>query len=186
METKTVLLAGDDLKLLRVLSLRCRELGLEVRSTAEGLQALAVIRKYHPNLVIFDIKMPVATGSAVCEILASDEQLSAIPVILLVGGTDPKTVDRYKALGVRYVCKSLDTWTTLRKVICELLDLPSDIDSTEVRPERKKQNAKVLVVDDDSGLCKAISIRLGAYGIEVFQALTGTDGFHAALKESPM
>ena len=52
MKPKTVLIADDDTMLVRVLTVRCRHLGLEVRQASDAMLALVMIHKDPPDLVI--------------------------------------------------------------------------------------------------------------------------------------
>jgi len=48
-----------------------------------GEEAVALAKKYHPQLVLMDMKMPVMNGGKACKILKADEELKEIPVIII-------------------------------------------------------------------------------------------------------
>ena len=52
MKPKNVLIADDDAMLVRVLTVRCRHLGLAVRQASDAMLALVMIHKDPPDLVI--------------------------------------------------------------------------------------------------------------------------------------
>ncbi len=65
--------------------------------TAEnGREALELIHREHPNLVISDLKMPEMDGVELCENIKNNLETSHIPVILLTAFTDIK--DRIRGL----------------------------------------------------------------------------------------
>ena len=74
------------------------EAGHEVVGEAiDGYHAVELTRKYHPDLVIMDIKMPEMDGIAASKII-SDEKLA--PVLLLTAFSQPEIVERAKESGV--------------------------------------------------------------------------------------
>ena len=55
--------------------------GYETLQTREGMQALALARAHHPDLILMDIQLPEVSGLVVTKWLKEDEDLAAIPVI---------------------------------------------------------------------------------------------------------
>ncbi len=195
MAQKKVLLADDDQTLVTALSLRCKSLGLETISCSDGLEASQAIAKFRPDLLILDMNMPGGNGLFLHEHLAKDASLEPIPAILLTGQSDEETIARCNELGVHYVWKGLDTWGDLEPLVRQLLDLDESFDQkspqqttapVEVEPDASPTKApKVLVVDDDPDISKAIKIRLREYGVEVDRAFSGMQGYWTALKGQP-
>ena len=123
MKQKRILIADDDQALVRVLALRCRNLGLEVQSAPDAMFALSLIHKQPPDVILLDINMPAGDGLAVCEMLANDQRLSKIPVLIMTGQSDQETIDRCRSLHARYIKKSTDLWAQIKPVLCELCDI---------------------------------------------------------------
>lgn len=74
------------------------EAGHEVVGEAiDGYHAVELTRKYHPDLVIMDIKMPEMNGITAAKMI-SDEKLA--PVLLLTAFSQKEIVDRAKDSGV--------------------------------------------------------------------------------------
>ena len=75
-----------------------QEAGHEVVGEAiDGYHAVELTRKYHPDLVIMDIKMPEMDGITAAKIIA-DEKIA--PVLLLTAFSQPEIVERAKKSGV--------------------------------------------------------------------------------------
>ena len=127
---KTVLIADDDYELVEVLAMRCRQLGLNVLTAYDGMSALAMIDEKMPDLICLDVNMPLGDGLGVCEMMAPDQLLAAIPVIVLTGRSDHETVRRCRSLGAHYLHKSHDVWPMLRPLLHEFLELghPEPVD----------------------------------------------------------
>lgn len=89
MERPKILIVDDDFDLRRGLNLRLRANDYDVVYAADGLSAMAVAQKEHPNLIILDIGMPAGDGFTVMERLQKSASLACIPVIILTA-RDPQ------------------------------------------------------------------------------------------------
>ncbi len=196
MRSKSVLIADDDPMLVRVLTVRCRHLGLEVRQAADVMQALVMIHKDPPGLIIMDVGMPAGDGLSACQMLASDKRLQGIPVIILTGKKNDQIHSRARELGAHYVLKSPDCWQELKPLVCRLLDIddgmvaqppsPPKPKSSAPKPaERVRRGPVVLVVDDDRNVTQAIRIRLASTACEVICAHDGAEAFWTAMEQHP-
>lgn len=68
-----------------------------VAEAADGVKAIELVRKYHPDLVIMDIKMPEMDGITAAKII-SNEKLA--PVLLLTAYSQKEIVEKAKESGV--------------------------------------------------------------------------------------
>lgn len=59
----------------------------ELDYAANGLEALEVMRRTPPDLVLMDIRMPVMTGDEALAIMQADQRLATIPVIAVTAST---------------------------------------------------------------------------------------------------
>lgn len=191
MSKKRVCIVDDDAGLVSALKIRCEQLGLEVTTIDNGSDAVITIARNPPDLVLLDINMPAGDGLSVCRVLASHAHLAPIPVIILSGRSDEKTISRCEALGAHYVLKAGDVWDWLRPRICELLEIESDSgvmgDGSQLSAHTPAEPSppQVLVIDDDFDLGRALKIKLAAYGVEVLQAVNGMQGYWISLKQKP-
>jgi DNA-binding response OmpR family regulator len=125
--TKNILIADDDRDLVASLSIRCRALGLNVDAAHDAMTALFQINQSPPDLVILDVGMPSGNGLSVRKMMADNERLASIPVIILTGKSDEETIRRCHDTCAYYVPKCPDIWTRIEPLLHELLDLaPSD------------------------------------------------------------
>ncbi len=195
MGSQTVLIADDDQALATAIAIRCKDLGLHALTCPDGITAYQSVVEQPPDLLILDLRMPGADGLYLYEALARETSLAPIPAIILTGDSDEATVQQCERLGAHYVWKGLDTWSELKPLVLQLLNLESPTDNVQATSgesqqpnadaEAKSRAPRVLVVDDDPDVSKAIKIRLKAYGVEVFRAFSGMQGYWRALKEQP-
>lgn len=151
MNKKTILIAEDDRELGELLAARCRRLGLEAIAVRTATDALSVVECHRPDLVCLDVNMPAGNGLSVCEMMASDDRWSEIPVIILTGRTDPETVLRCHRLCAYYVLKCPDVWSRVEPLLYELLELePCPEEPNEALPMtipmRRKPSASTTPV----------------------------------------
>ncbi len=116
----TILIADDDRDLVEALRLRCRALGLEVQTAHDGYTALTLAHQCRPDLICLDVNMPGGGGLSVCDMLADDDRLATVPIIILTGQSAGEVVRRCWDRCAYYVLKSTDTWQRMEPLIREL------------------------------------------------------------------
>ncbi len=80
---KRILVAEDDLFVLKMVKLRLEHEGYIVLSAADGEEALQEATREQPNLILLDIRMPKLDGYTVCRHLRQQPSTAAIPVIII-------------------------------------------------------------------------------------------------------
>ena len=132
--TKRILVADDDVDIVKMLSHRCTSLGCSVIGVHNAFDAISEIHRLTPDLVCLDVGMPSGNGLSVCEMMASDERLRKIPIIILTGRSDESTIRRCHDLLVYYVEKSANTWERVEPLVRELLHLDEFITVASLGP----------------------------------------------------
>jgi len=192
---RKVLIADDDPAVVRALSVRCKKLGLEVDTAENGLQAILKASRNPPRLLILDINMPEADGFRVCEWLL-DPQRPPIDVVMLTGRDDSDTLVRCDSFGAFYVPKNHETWDTIKSIMGEILDIDRATLEAAGNPQRttfggeaapvvREKRNKVLIVEDDADLARALERRLKKCGAETLIASNGIEAYRMAMKELP-
>src|SRR5690606_491758 len=72
--TASVLIADDDPSISRALSFLMQKEGHDVRTVADGEQALAAIERRRPDIVLLDLMMPKGNGYEVCRTLRANRR----------------------------------------------------------------------------------------------------------------
>ncbi|HEV7498706.1 MAG TPA: ATP-binding protein, partial [Vicinamibacteria bacterium] len=96
-----VLVVDDERDTAELIQDTLRGEGLRTQVAHHGRQALEMIARRRPDLVILDIMMPERSGFEVLEALARDQNTSAIPVLVLTARGDEADARRGLALGAR-------------------------------------------------------------------------------------
>ncbi len=112
-----ILIADDEPNILISLEFLMRREGYEVLVARDGDEAIEVLRRERPALVLLDVMMPKRTGFEVCQALRADDTLKDVRVLMLTAkGRD---TDIAKGLGVgadAYMTKPFSTKELVQKV----------------------------------------------------------------------
>ncbi len=82
-EKPCIVIADDEIHILRILELKFASNGFNVIKAMTGQQAWEAIVSQNPDIVITDYQMPELTGLDIAEKMYVDDKLRNIPVILL-------------------------------------------------------------------------------------------------------
>jgi CheY-like chemotaxis protein len=88
-----VLVVDDDVSIRRLIAAALRRAGLAYTEAGNGLEALQIMRRDQPSLVVLDLMMPVLSGWEVLRERARDPELQQIPVILISAARGPEISD---------------------------------------------------------------------------------------------
>jgi DNA-binding response OmpR family regulator len=115
--THKIVIADDEPNILISLEFLLKREGYEVHVARDGEEAIAVLLRERPALVLLDVMMPKRTGFEVCQALRADERLEDVRVLMLTAkGRD---TDIAKGLGVgadAYMTKPFSTKELVAKV----------------------------------------------------------------------
>jgi CheY-like chemotaxis protein len=114
-----MLIADDDPSIVKPLAVRCSQMGFEVETAFDGVQALQRIRRGGINTLIIDIQMPELDGLSLSAYLLED---CAMPlhVIVITGSRDAETVAICDSMGALYVRKGAGFWENLDSAFAEI------------------------------------------------------------------
>jgi two-component system, OmpR family, alkaline phosphatase synthesis response regulator PhoP len=78
-----ILVVDDDHQIVRLLQSYLQQSGFTVLTAYDGEEALHVIRREKPDLVVLDLMLPKRDGLEITRIMRSNEALAAIPILML-------------------------------------------------------------------------------------------------------
>ncbi|MFH7319026.1 ATP-binding protein [Desulfurivibrio sp. D14AmB] len=83
MKVKKVLVVDNHPLVRRMISSRLEKLGHGVRTAADGLAALDVLKGFVPDLIFVDLVMPNIDGGRICRIVRSRPQLAGVCLVII-------------------------------------------------------------------------------------------------------
>lgn len=117
MMSKKVLIVEDNELNMKLFHDLLDSQGYETLQTREGLQALALARAHHPDLILMDIQLPEISGLEVTKWLKDDEELNHIPVIAVTAFAMKGDEERIRQGGCEaYISKPISVMHFLETV----------------------------------------------------------------------
>jgi len=104
-----VLIVDDDPNIRRMMIAALKREGYSFFEAANGAEALEIMRREHPNVVVLDLMMPIVSGWDVLKERSNEPDLLSIPIIIVSANRGPELA------------------TAIDKGICAFLPKPFDI-----------------------------------------------------------
>jgi DNA-binding response OmpR family regulator len=115
--TTKILIADDEPNILISLEFLMKREGYEVLLARDGQEALDLLRRERPRLVLLDVMMPRKTGFEVCQEVRNDDDLRATLILMLTAKGRETDVVKGLALGANaYMTKPFSTRELVQKV----------------------------------------------------------------------
>ena len=93
-KTPTVLVVDDDEPSLELLQAYLEDVDCKTVSAHDGPDALEIIAKEPPDLILLDVMMPKMSGFEVCKRIKKDPKTSDIPVIMVTALNEFGDIER--------------------------------------------------------------------------------------------
>jgi DNA-binding response OmpR family regulator len=78
-----ILVVDDDRQIVRLVQSYLQNAGFSVLTAYDGEEALHVVRREKPDVIVLDLMLPRRDGWAVTKLLRADDNLSGIPILML-------------------------------------------------------------------------------------------------------
>ena len=112
-----ILIVDDTIKNLQLLGTILEQEGYQINVAQNGVQALDIAEKVHPDLILLDVMMPKMDGLEACKLLKEKDGLADIPVVFLTARTETGDIVKGFELGaVDYVTKPFNATELLVRV----------------------------------------------------------------------
>ncbi len=130
----TILIVEDEKTLLETLAYNLEQEGYKVLTAEDGEEALKIVRRKKPDLIVLDIMLPVLDGLAVCRLIRKDPEVAHIPVIMLTArGTQGDKMVGLDSGADDYVTKPFGLGEFLARIRAVLRRVPGrTTSSTEI------------------------------------------------------
>lgn len=81
--SKTILIVEDNELNMKLFNDLLEAHGYATLQARNGVEAVELARKHHPNLILMDIQLPEVSGLQVTQWIKDDESLRSIPVVAI-------------------------------------------------------------------------------------------------------
>lgn len=116
-QNSRILIVDDTVKNIQVLGTILKQEGYQLNVAQNGKQALDVVGKVKPDLILLDVMMPEMDGFEACTHLKADPETADIPVIFLTAKIETEDIVKGFDLGaVDYVTKPFNPTELLKRV----------------------------------------------------------------------
>lgn len=112
---KKILVVDDNEIIVKTITVKLKSAGFQVFTALEGAEAVAVVRKQKPDLIVLDISFPPDVagvpwdGFRIMDWLHRVDESKKIPIIVITGGTGPKDKEQAMSAGaVGFLPKPID------------------------------------------------------------------------------
>ncbi len=166
-----ILIVDDTLQNIQVLGTVLREQNYQINVAQNGIQALEMVEKVEPDLILLDVMMPEMDGFEACQRLKADEKTREIPIIFLTAKVETEDVVHGFEIGaIDYVTKPFNaiellarvkTHLELRRLRQELLEYNEQLEAkvaertVEVQRAHKQLELQVRELDGRDRLAHA-------------------------------
>lgn len=116
-DLKKILIVEDDQFLSLILKGRLEKEGFVVLQAFDGQEGLDVLKRETPHLIILDLIMPRMSGFEFLEAVATDPQLSRIPIVVASNLGQESDIEKAKQFGV------LDYYVKVRMSVDDLVNM---------------------------------------------------------------
>lgn len=113
-----IMLIEDDPDQREILTVMLTELEYDVVEAADGEEAIELLSKYEPDLLISDLMMPKVDGVELVRRVKNDRNFKHIPVLILTVISDPEKEYQLLELGVDDFCQK----TMQRKILLKRIE----------------------------------------------------------------
>ena len=156
---KKILIADDDVTLVKVVAERLQAAGYDVATAGEADQTTKAARNEEPDLILLDLIMPVMDGVDLYKEIKKVPRLAGIPIVII---TDNRIFrESFQALGIEhFVPKPLDSEKLINKV--EYIFTCADLD---------QKNKQTLVLGVNAPVTRDMTNILQEHGCVVGSGL---------------
>lgn len=115
-KVKKVLVVDDDPVVIRLVKELLKSHGYMVETAKDGIDAMVMVKKEKPDLIVLDIMMPELNGYDVLRTLKFTDEYKEIPVLLLTSREQELDKRIGEMMGIDYLQKPVNRESFLEKI----------------------------------------------------------------------
>jgi len=166
---KLVMIVEDDENLIQFLKLRLHKEGYATKHATSKEQALQVLSKCKPDVLLMDLLLPDGNGLEIIEQIRKNDRLSDLPVIIMTG-RNVEDLECSPPVVFDWFVKPFDQSNLIRSVERATIDMPM---------------RKVLVIEDDADTRAVIVAQLKKLQAHCLEAADGIQALSIARSSKP-
>jgi two-component system phosphate regulon response regulator PhoB len=163
----SVLVIDDERDLLSLLDFNLRGAGFETLLATTGEEALSVLRRRLPDIVLLDLMLPDISGTEVCRQMKADPRTRHVPVVMLTAkGEEVDRIVGFELGADDYVTKPF----SIRELVLRLKSVLRRAGAVRAA-ERPPESVGPIRVDVDAHRCFVDGVEVQLTALE-FRLLT--------------
>ena len=112
-----VLVVDDNTQNLELLVAYLEDIDCNTIATSSGLDAMDIVKKSPPDLILLDVMMPKISGFEVCRRLKNDPKTTDIPIIMVTALNELGDIERAINSGTDdFLSKPVNKWELVTRV----------------------------------------------------------------------
>ncbi len=115
-KNKKVLVVDDDPVVIRLVKEILKNQGYTVETAKDGIDAMVLVKKERPDLIVLDIMMPELNGYDVLRTLKFADEYKDIPVLLLTAREQELDKRIGEMMGIDYLQKPVNREAFIEKI----------------------------------------------------------------------
>lgn len=115
-KVRKVLVVDDDPVLVRLVKELLKNQGFVVETAKDGIDAMVMVKKEKPDLIVLDIMMPELNGYDVLRALKFTDEYKDIPVLLLTAREQELDKRIGEMMGIDYLQKPVQREALVEKI----------------------------------------------------------------------
>ncbi len=117
LKSSKILIVDDNEQNLELLQAYLDDLDCETIPACDGIEALKIINKDKPDLVLLDVMMPKMSGFEVCRKIKNNPDTAEIPVIMVTALNELGDIERAVDSGTDdFLSKPINKWELVTRV----------------------------------------------------------------------
>lgn len=101
-ELKKILYVEDEADIRLIVQIALEDLaGFNLKSCANGFEAIAEVEAFKPDLILLDVMMPGLDGPATLRELRKLPSVHNVPIIFMTARIQEKEISQYKDMGIQ-------------------------------------------------------------------------------------
>lgn len=189
-KTKTIVFVEDNPVVLMAYGNRLQREGFRVESAPDGLEAMKILSRLVPDLVILDLLLPKFNGVEVLKFIHSQPRLKAVPVFILstnsiVSGAEEPMLERASKRLLKSACTPAIVVQAVQELFAVSPATSDDFPASQADNSQPAKAKTIVFIEDNPVVLMAYRNRLQAAGFHIQPVPDGLEAMKILSKLVP-